>query len=148
MHSGQLLQKEGELKSQDSFLWLKRELLPEQKMYFNYCIFTLVNDYKRRGIEKVSTLNWKLVHNGVWGSENIDALDSKCSAKISPTTICRWVIFNEGPFNNYVDKMRRGGGQKMSVFVHAQGIKTVNARGGVKKWQNSVHVVVECPPTY
>ena len=35
-----------------------------------------------------------------------------------------------------------GGGQKMSVFVHTQGIKTV---GGVKKWQNSVHVVVEWP---
>ena len=41
--------------------------------------------------------------------------------------------------------MRGGGGQKMSVFVHAQGIKTVHAGGGVKKWQNSVHVVVECP---
>ena len=41
--------------------------------------------------------------------------------------------------------MRGGGGQKMSVFVHAQGIKTVRAGGGVKKWQNSVHVVVECP---
>ena len=36
----------------------------------------------------------------------------------------------------------------MSVFVHAQGIKTVHARrGGVKKCQNSVHVVVECPLT-
>ena len=46
-----------------------------------------------------------------------------------------------------MDKMRGGGGQKMSVFVHAQGIKTVHAGGGggVKKWQNSVHVVVECP---
>ena len=34
----------------------------------------------------------------------------------------------------------------MSVFVHAQGIKTVHAGGGgVKKTQNSVHVVVECP---
>ena len=34
----------------------------------------------------------------------------------------------------------------MSVFVHAQGIKTVHAGGGgVKKWQNSVHVVVEWP---
>ena len=33
----------------------------------------------------------------------------------------------------------------MSVFVHAQGIKTVHAGGGVKKWRNSVHVVVECP---
>jgi hypothetical protein len=29
----------------------------------------------------------------------------------------------------------------MFVFVHAQGIKT----GGVKKWQNSVLVGVECP---
>ena len=53
----------------------------------------------------------------------------------------------KGPFNNYVDKMRGwvgGGGQNMSVFVHAQGIKTGYAgrgvRGwwGVKKWQNSV----------
>ena len=35
----------------------------------------------------------------------------------------------------------------MSVFVHAQGIKTVHAgrEEGVKEWQNSVHVVVECP---
>ena len=41
--------------------------------------------------------------------------------------------------------MREGGGQKMSVFVHAQGIKSVHAEGGGggKKWQNSVHVVVE-----
>ena len=36
-----------------------------------------------------------------------------------------------GPFNNYnVDKMRGGGGQKMSVFVHAQGKKTVHAGEG------------------
>ena len=49
-----------------------------------------------------------------------------------------------GAFNNYVDKILFG--QKMSVFDHAQGIKTVHAgEGGVKKWQNSVHVVVECP---
>ena len=33
----------------------------------------------------------------------------------------------------------------MSVFVHAQRIKTVHAGGGGKKWQNFVHVVVECP---
>ena len=26
---------------------------------------------------------------------------------------------NKGAFNNYVDKMRGGRGQKMSVFVHA-----------------------------
>ena len=49
----------------------------------------------------------------------------------------------KGAFNNYVDKMG-GGGQKMSVFVHAQGIKTVHSGGRVKKYQNSVHVVVEC----
>ena len=35
----------------------------------------------------------------------------------------------KGAFNNYVDKMRGGGGQKMSVFVHAQGINTVHAGG-------------------
>ena len=29
-----------------------------------------------------------------------------------------------------MDKMRGGGGQKMSVFVYAQGIKTVHAGGG------------------
>ena len=34
----------------------------------------------------------------------------------------------------------------MSVFVHAQGKKTVHVGGGgVKQWQNSVHIVVECP---
>ena len=37
-----------------------------------------------------------------------------------------------------------GEGQKMAVFVHTQGIKTVQAdAGGVKKCQNSIHVVVE-----
>ena len=35
----------------------------------------------------------------------------------------------------------------MSVFVHAQDIKTVHAGWGVKKQENSVHVVVECPLT-
>ena len=37
---------------------------------------------------------------------------------------------DEGAFNNYMDKMRGGGGQKMSVFVHAQDIKTVHVGGG------------------
>jgi hypothetical protein len=41
--------------------------------------------------------------------------------------------------------MRWGVGQKMSFFVHTQGIKTVHTGEGVKKWQNSVHIVVECP---
>ena len=53
--------------------------------------------------------------------------------------------FGNGPFNNYVDKMRGGGDQKCCVFVHSQGIKTVHAGGWVEKWQNSVHVVVEWP---
>ena len=41
-------------------------------------------------------------------------------------------VLSRRPFNNYVDKMRVWGvGQKMSVFVHAQGIKTVHeGRGG------------------
>ena len=34
-----------------------------------------------------------------------------------------------GPFKNYLrGQDEGGGGQKMSVFVHAQGIKTVNAK--------------------
>ena len=33
----------------------------------------------------------------------------------------------------------------MSVFVHAQCNKTCSRKGEFKKWQNSVHVVVECP---
>ena len=35
----------------------------------------------------------------------------------------------KGSFNNYLDKMRGGGGQKMSVFVHAQGIEIVHEGG-------------------
>ena len=48
------------------------------------------------------------------------------------------LFHNRGSFNNYVDKMREGGGQKMSVFVHAQGIKTVDAGmgGGAKNGKN------------
>ena len=42
-------------------------------------------------------------------------------------------FFSWGSFNYYVDKMRGGGGQKMSVFVHAQGIKPIHAGGGGQK---------------
>ena len=53
------------------------------------------------------------------------------------------MITGKEPFNNYVDKMR-GEGQKMSVFVHAQGVKTVHAGGGRgQKMASSVHVVIE-----
>ena len=52
----------------------------------------------------------------------------------------------KGSFNNYMDKMRGGGGQIMSVLVHAQGTKTVHA-GGVGESKNgkslSMYVVVE-----
>ena len=34
--------------------------------------------------------------------------------------------YHIGPFNNYVGKMRGEGGQKMSVFVHAHGIRSVS----------------------
>ena len=40
------------------------------------------------------------------------------------------VLSDEGSFNNYVDKMRGEGGQRMSFFVHAQGIKTVHGGRG------------------
>ena len=36
----------------------------------------------------------------------------------------------------------------MFFFVPAQGIKTVHAGGGLKKWQNSVHVVDRVTPKY
>ena len=39
----------------------------------------------------------------------------------------------KGPFNNYFDKMKEGGGQKKSDFVHAQSIKTVHTEGGGSK---------------
>ena len=56
--------------------------------------------------------------------------------------------FSKGPFNNYVDKMRGRGGQKCLFLSTFRVLKSVHARegvGGLEKWQNSVHVVVECP---
>ena len=51
----------------------------------------------------------------------------------------------KGPFNNYLrGQDEGGGGQKMSVFVHAQCYKICPRKSrGVKQWQSSVHVVVE-----
>ena len=51
---------------------------------------------------------------------------------------------HKGPFNNYVDKMRGEGGPKMSVFVHAQGIKTVHA-GGPRGWGGGRKMAKLCP---
>ena len=48
----------------------------------------------------------------------------------------------KGPFNNYVDKMREEGGQKMSVILHTQGRKTDQTRGRGQK-MTKVQVVVE-----
>ena len=53
----------------------------------------------------------------------------------------------QGPIHNYVDKMRGGRGQKMSVFVHAQSVKTVHAGGWGQRMANFVHVVIKCPLT-
>ena len=53
-------------------------------------------------------------------------------------------IGNSGPFNNYVDKLRGKGGQKMSVFVLVQGIKTVHARG-VKYSSPSTYAIIGFP---
>ena len=41
-------------------------------------------------------------------------------------------IKSKGAFNNYADKFRGGGGQKMFVFVHAQAIKTVYLKSETK----------------
>ena len=47
-------------------------------------------------------------------------------------------------FNNYVER-----GKKMSVFCPRSGYKNCPRKGGgVKKWQNSVHVVVEWPQSW
>ena len=42
---------------------------------------------------------------------------------VSSALVFIFHILRKGAFNNYVDKMREGRGQKISVFVHAQGIK-------------------------
>ena len=60
--------------------------------------------------------------------------------KLFPNCWRSCTLLKKGPFDNYVDK-RGEGGQKMSVFVHAQGIKT--AKNRAKKSQNSVPVVIE-----
>jgi hypothetical protein len=46
-----------------------------------------------------------------------------------------------------VDKMRGGRGSKNVCFCPRARYKNCPRRGGggVKKWQNYVHVVVECP---
>ena len=57
-------------------------------------------------------------------------------------------IFYECPIGaiQYLHGQDEGGEvQKISVFVHAHGIKLSTQGRGVKKWQNSVNVVVECP---
>ena len=49
-----------------------------------------------------------------------------------------------GAFNNYVDKMREGGGSKKCLFFTIRVLKmSTQVAGGVKKWQSSVHVVIE-----
>ena len=46
-----------------------------------------------------------------------------------------------------MDKMRGGRGSKNVCFCPRSGYKKCPRRGGGgQKWQNSVHVIVECPP--
>ena len=52
----------------------------------------------------------------------------------------------KGLFNNHVDKMGWVGGLRFAIFVHVYYIKSVHGgRWVVKKEQNYVHVVFECP---
>ena len=57
-------------------------------------------------------------------------------ANILSSSVLKKTFLYKGAFNNYVDKIRGGGGQKMSVFVHAQGIKTVHAGRGSRNGKN------------
>ena len=50
--------------------------------------------------------------------------DVACTILVASNQILLKLL--RGPFNNNVAKMRGRGGQKMSVFVHAQGMKTVH----------------------
>jgi hypothetical protein len=45
------------------------------------------------------------------------------------------------PFNNYVDKMMGEGVKNVLILSTLRG---VHAGCGGQKWQNSVHVAVEC----
>jgi hypothetical protein len=99
----------------------------------------------------LKTVLWTLATLHVRGY----TLPSLWRAGLSILWRARWHRFTEE--NSYIRGQsittwtRWGGGggcQKMSVSVHAEGIKTLHAGGGgVKKWQNYVHVVIECPLT-
>ena len=47
---------------------------------------------------------------------------------------CLGTYFKFGAIQKLCGQDEGGGGQKKSVFVHAQGIKTVHAGERVKKW--------------
>ena len=58
-----------------------------------------------------------------------------------------FIKLEKGSFNNYVDKIG-GGGQKLSVIVHAWGKIIVQAKGGgAKKWESLVQIAVEWSQT-
>ena len=48
-----------------------------------------------------------------------------------------------GAFSNYVDKMRGEGVKKILFLFTLMISKQSTQGGGVQKWQNSVHVIVE-----
>ena len=110
-------------------------------------------------------LKWKGKVEGlfVWGWDQNEYMHLPRLTLLQPGFVTRYAVtmiklslpswnrvkplLPKGPFNNYVDKMRRGGGQKMSGFCPRSGYKNCPCRGveSVKKWQNSVHEIVEWP---
>ena len=71
----------------------------------------------------------------VWFQNIYFLTEIRTEQKMDKTHHCAELQVNTlEAFSNYVDKMKGRGGQKLSVFVHAQGIKSVHAEGeGVKK---------------
>ena len=71
-------------------------------------------------------------------------LNHRCLSLNNPIQIkvsCILCHLYKGPFNDFVDKLR-GEGSKNVCFCQRSTVQA-GARGGTK-WQNSVHVVIEC----
>ena len=64
----------------------------------------------------------------------------KCHINICSISLC---ILR--PIHNYLNKMKGGRGSKNVFFCSRSGYKNCPRGGGVKEWQASVPVVIECP---
>ena len=96
-------------------------------------------------------LKWKGKVEGlfVWGWDQNEYMHLPRLTLLQPGFVTRYAVtmiklslpswnrvkplLPKGPFNNYVDKMRRGGGQKMSGFCPRSGYKNCPCRGGSQK---------------